>query len=42
MTLDALALTFAQHVVAIEVPPQQFEEHQIFAGLSGIGGGWMG
>ena len=39
---DALALTFAQPVAPIEVPPQQFEEYPIFAGLSGIGGGWMG
>ena len=39
---DALALTFAQRVVPIEAPPAQFEEYPIFAGLSGIGGGWMG
>jgi len=28
--------------VPIEAPPAQFEEYQIFAGFSGIGGGWMG
>jgi hypothetical protein len=39
---DALALTFAQRVVPIEAPPAQLEEYPIFAGLSGIGGGWMG
>ena len=38
----ALALIFAQPVVPIEAPPAQFEEYQIFPGLSGIGGGWMG
>jgi hypothetical protein len=37
-----LALTFAQHVAPIEAPSAQFEEYPIFAGLSGIGGGWMG
>jgi hypothetical protein len=36
---DALALTFAQQVVPIEVPLGEFEEGPIFAGL---GGGWMG
>ena len=38
---DALALTFAQPVVPIEAPPEEPEGYAIFAGLSGIGGGWM-
>jgi phage terminase large subunit len=39
---DAMALTFAQPVVPIEAPQEEPEVCEIFAGLSGIGGGWMG
>jgi hypothetical protein len=39
---DALALNFAQPVVSIEAPQAEPEGCEIFAGLSGIGGGWMG
>ena len=42
MTQHALALTFAQHVVPIEAPPEELEECEIFTGLSGIDVGWMG
>jgi hypothetical protein len=39
---DALALTFAQPVMPIEAPPEEFEGSEILAGFRGIGGGWMG
>jgi hypothetical protein len=39
---DALAPTFAQHVAPTEPPQEERELCEIFTGLSGIGGGWMG
>jgi hypothetical protein len=39
---DAFALTFAQHVAPEPVQEDEPSGREIFAGLSGIGGGWMG